>query len=308
MTGLALVVVAVVLQAAGNGLLSENLSGTESLLLSFLAFGIATVVFLGVDRWRTRDAAPGGRRLPPGAGRALVLLNVATAVTFLSFFWSLSLIPAPLAVAVEASIGPLILTGVRWRTLAGAQRTGQLLLGGVTVALAVAAANRIIVDSTTAVGTQLFGVAVAAVAGASAAGIAVLSYRLGELRVSPARVTAHRFHLTYAAAAVLLAVTSGWSTVDALGGRAGFLLLVATLGTALPLFILQAGLQTTPPMKASLVVSALPGLTYLAASAAGRQGFDAITFVLIGGSIVLAFAGPALISMLERRTAAEVSA
>ena len=28
-------------------------------------------------------------------------------------------------------------------------------------------------------------------------GIAVLSHRLGQLRVSPVQVTAHRFHLTY---------------------------------------------------------------------------------------------------------------
>ena len=147
----------------------------------------------------------------------------------------------------------------------------------------------------------LGGVAVAAVAGCSAAGIAVLSHRLGQLRVSPVQVTAHRLHLTYLSALAVLALggqpLGGWK-----GSTVAFIASVAVLGAALPLFVLQIGMQRTAPVVVTLMASAVPGLTYLMASLVGYQRFDVPTFALISGSLGVAFLGPILMRRLPSKT------
>lgn len=306
--GAVLVFAAALAQAVSNGLLSRNLSGPESLLFSFLSFGIATLVFLTVAGVRG-DGSGRGPGSPAGAFRPLALLNLATAVTFLGFYWSLSLVPAPLAVAVETGVGPLAVTCLRYRSLRAAQRPGALVMGVLALVLALLTAVRMVSDGRPGpLHTQLTGLAVAAVAGTSAATVPILSRRLGALGVSPVRVTAHRFHLTYATALMLLAVEGVPSTTLHNGSRLSFLLLVAALGTALPLFVLQVGMHRTAPLRVALIVSSVPGMTYLTAGAVGRQGFDRIAFVLTSGSLALAYLGPRAAGALKRGRRAEVSA
>lgn len=288
------VLVAVVMQAFSNGLLSDNLTGSESLLLSFTAFSVSAVTFGAVTRLKPAvapDRAFRGPRL-----RLLIKLNLATAVTFLGFYWSLSLIPAPLAAAVETGIGPLAAACYRLRSRDTAGQRKELVLGAAALALAVAAAGRTV--SRGQIGSPrafTAGVLAAAVAGASAAGIAVLSHRLGRLNVSPARVTAHRFHLTYlvALAALLLGPEPGQLTHP--DQRTAFIVLVAVGGATVPLFLLQVGMQRTAPMTVTLLASAVPGLTYLAATLHGSAAFDPVTCALVDGSLALAFLGSRLI-------------
>ncbi len=292
-----LVVVAVVFQAVSNGLLSDRLSGTDSLFLSFVAFGASALVFALVARFRRGRAGKGTFR--GEQGRLLGLLNVATAVTFLSFYWSLSLIPAPLAVGVESGIGPLALACLRLRRPAKAPRLGALAVATVALSLSLAAAARM-VSAGQAQGSPAFaaGLGAAALAGVSAATIPVLSFRLGALRVSPVQVNAHRFHLTYGLALVALAFCPKASVQALRGPQALLCAAIAVAGVALPLFVLQVGIQRTRPMTVVLLASAAPGLTYLVAAAAGRQHLDAPALALISGGLVTAFVGPAVTERL----------
>jgi inner membrane transporter RhtA len=292
-----LVVVAVVIQAVSNGWLSDQLSGADSLFLSFVAFGASALVFGCVARFRPGRASRGAFR---GEQRRLLgLLNVATAVTFLSFYWSLSMVPAPLAVGVESGIGPLALACLRQP--AKAPRLPALAVAVVALSLSLAAAARM-VSAGQAQGSVAFaaGLGAAALAGVSAATIPVLSFRLGALRVSPVRVNAHRFHLTYGLALVALACCPGAFAQALCGSRALLGAVIAVVGVALPLFVLQVGIQRTQPMTVVLLASAAPGLTYLAAAVAGRQHLDAPALVLINGGLVTAFAGPAVTERLRR--------
>ncbi|MGW1175121.1 hypothetical protein ACWD4P_15535 [Kitasatospora sp. NPDC002543] len=294
MNGTLLVVVAILLQSLSNGLLSDDLGGGESLLLSFTAFGASALVFGLVNRLRRAGRPRESLRGAPL--RLMLLLNAATAVTFLGFYTSLTLAPAPLATAVETGIGPaaLAVAGLR-RPTAGAAHPRRLALGSLALALALAAAVRAGGTGSEHTTAQLSaGLALAGVAGVTAAGIAVLSHRLGGLGVSPVTVTAHRFHLTYLLALVLL-LGPGPGLHATTAGRAAFIGLIAVLGVALPLFVLQIGMQRTAPMAVTLLASAVPGLTYLTATLVGRQSFDLPVFLLVNGSLLLAFLGPVLL-------------
>ncbi|MGW5969532.1 hypothetical protein [Streptomyces sp. NPDC055186] len=304
--GAALVTVAALLQSIANGLLSGDLTGQESLLLSFLAFTTSALVFLQVTSARG-SRREGARRSLRAAFRPLALMNAATAVAFLGFYWSLSLIPAPLAVAVDIGVGPLALALLRRQELSPAQRIGRLTLGVAALVLAVAAAVRMTTDGQSASGgTMLLGLGVAATAGLAGATIPLLSVRLGALGVTAAQVTAHRFHLTYVTALALLVVTGLPTSTLTDGSRMAFLAVIAVLGTALPLFVLQVGMLRTPPFVVALIVSSGPGLTYTVAALTGGQSFDALTFLLISGTLLLAFIGPSLMRLLEHRHPDEV--
>jgi drug/metabolite transporter (DMT)-like permease len=293
--GVALVFASVAMQAAGNGVLSENLSGKESLLLSFLAFGLATLIFVPMSKGR-------GRAVGRDALRPLGLLNVATAVIFLSFFWSFSKIPSALAVFVAAGVAPLALLAWRYRGLERGTRAGQAVVGAITLALAVLAAVRILSEERfSSPGLTAAGLAAAVAAGMAAAAVPLLSRRLAGLGVSPTRIMAHRFHATYVIALAMLLITGLPTDTLSDGSRMAFLAIVAALGSALPLFVLQVGMHRTAPLTTALAISAVPGLTYLVAVAVGRQTFDGIAFVLVCGSLALAAVGPRLVRAIDNR-------
>jgi inner membrane transporter RhtA len=303
MGGLQPVLIAIVMQALSNGLLSGNLTGGESLLLSFTAFSLSALVFGLLARLKPAvpyESAFRGPRL-----RLLITLNVATAVTFLGFYCSLSLIPAPLAAAVETGIGPLAAACYRLRSRGASWQRRELVMGMAALALAVAAAGRTVsVGQIGSLRAFTAGVLMAGIAGVSATGIAVLSHRLGRLEVSPVRVTAHRFHLTYLLALAALLIGPGPGQLTHPDQRTGFVVLVAVGGATIPLFLLQVGMQRTAPMTVTLLASAVPGLTYLAATVCGGQAFDPVTCVMVNGSLAVAFLGPRLI----RRAPVERSA
>lgn len=106
---LAHIVASVLLQAGGLGYISGQLDATGSIALSCLGFGSATVIFnvaLLLRRIRrSKSAAP-----RPKATRLLVLMNVVTAITFLSFYAALTWIPSALATGIETAIGPAVLS------------------------------------------------------------------------------------------------------------------------------------------------------------------------------------------------------
>ncbi|OIK07771.1 hypothetical protein BIV23_01990 [Streptomyces monashensis] len=289
------VVVAVVLQAVGNGLFDGRISSTDSFLISFLAFFSAAVIFNAVGALQRRGATAAHVALGHRGRRLLVQLNVATAVTFLCFYLSLSLMPSGAASFLEAGVGPLVIfallaiprhTNPAWRDLPAA----ALVFG-----LACVSAWRFYQDSAPGhTSALLAGSVLALVAGTSAGCIGLISRRLGEAQVAPVTVSAHRFHLTYIIALCVLATRT-----DQLGspGHIGQLWLISLLTVTIPLFVLQIGLQRSDTFRAGMVMSCLPACTYLSASALGGE-FDVPTMTLM----VAAVAVPALFTMCTRRS------
>jgi drug/metabolite transporter (DMT)-like permease len=262
---LVLIGVAVVLQAGSSGFLSGRLDGGQSLLFSTIAFALATVVFTVIDRAR-RGRGPGVLR---AHGRLMVTANVLTAVTFIGFYLSLVYVPAALAVSIETAIGPLVIAVAAGRAARGADH----LVGWVLIGCSGALAWRLSGDAAGAVplGTLATGAGLALLAGVGAAGLALLSKRLGRLAVAPVTVTANRFHLTYLAALVLLVVDP--PAAAQVREQVPLLVLVGVVAVVVPLYLLQVGLQRAEPLSAMTLVTTMPGLTYLAQVAFGAA-FD----------------------------------
>jgi drug/metabolite transporter (DMT)-like permease len=285
------VVASVLLQAGVYGFVSGTLDSSDSLTLSCAGFASAAVVFNVVLLVRRLRGAAGvaarGAAVPVRVGRApglLLALNAATAVTFLSFYACLTWVPATAATGVETAVGPVVLAllGLAGRA---PRATGRgWCAAGLLVFLGVAVAHRLTADAAFGPGLAA-GLALVVVAGCGAPVIALISTELGRRGVDPVYVTAHRFHLTYLLGGVLLLPVGGpggdWA------GRLPETLLTGVLAVTLPLYWLQSGLQRTDPMVAMVLLTTLPGATYLA-ECAFHGSFDTVALALICALIAVA--------------------
>ncbi|GAA1198839.1 hypothetical protein GCM10009664_73730 [Kitasatospora gansuensis] len=288
-----LIVVSVVLQACADGYLSGRLEFGDSLLFSCLAFVAATVLFgsLCLIRRARQGARPDRGAEQRGTVRKLiVLMNLATAVTFLGFFSALAWVPAALATSVQSGIGPLAVVCIalirRESAPAAGRLAGALGLLGLSVLIAVRLNPEPGALSLPMVG----GTLLVAVSGVSAALLARISRQLGAAGADPLWVTANRFHFTYLAAGALLLARGG------VGGTGGadriplpLMALTALAAVALPLFLLQVGLQRAEPLLAMALLSTLPGITYLSQTVFGGP-LDPVACALIGLLVLLAAA------------------
>ncbi|MQS05937.1 hypothetical protein [Streptomyces alkaliphilus] len=276
----------VLLQAGVYGFVSGTLDSGDGLALSCAGFAAAAVLFNAVLLVRRLRGAGRSRGITPGprATGLLLTMNVVTAVTFLGFYASLTWVPATLATGVETAVGPTVLallglTGHGRR----ASRQGWFAAGGL-VLLGIVIAWRFTGDGAFGPGAVV-GLGLALVAGVGAPVLALVSAELGRRGVDPVYVTAHRFHLTYLAGGVLLLAVGGPGGEGT--GQLSGLLLTGVLAVTLPLFWLQMGLQRTDPMVAMVLLTTLPGITYLA-ECAFHGPFDVVSFALICALVVVA--------------------
>lgn len=293
-----LIIAAAALQATGNGLLTGNIDASESIVLSFCAFGSSAIIFglLNQRRRLTATAVP-----PVNVRVPLLLMNIATALAFIGLYWSYSMFPAPLASATGIAIGPLAVSLIDRLTGGSRRSNGELVVGAVSLGLVLAVATRSISLGTVALdGAFVLGFAIAIAAGALFACIPILSHRLGTTGVGPVRILAHRYHLTYIAAFVILVATPHAAMDTITGPRLPFIACVALVGVALPIFLLQLSMKHVQPVFLALIFSIQPSLTYLAAVVATELRFDAISFLLINASLCVAFGGPLLLHRRER--------
>ncbi|MFC4337272.1 EamA family transporter [Salininema proteolyticum] len=299
MTGVLAVVLAAALQAVGNGLMTNNLTASESFLLSLTAFGTLAAVFGAVQRLRSGKPVLDARQR-----RSMLWLNVCTAGAFLGLYWSYSLIPAPLASSIGIGIAPLAVAVANHVREAEGRRLPEYAVGFVSAGFIVALAVRTSVDGATEFDTRFaFGIAVATLVGAVFSLVPLISHDLARSGLDPVYITAHRFHLAYPAAFALLAFQPDAARTVADGARIVPLLATALVCVALPLFLLQIGMQRTPPLAMTLVYSVQPSLTYLAAVAVGGIEFDEVAFALINISLATAALGPTVIRRIHRRAA-----
>ncbi|MGI5214376.1 EamA family transporter [Plantactinospora sp. CA-290183] len=283
---LVLVGVAVVLQAGSSGFLSGRLDGTQSLLFSTVAFALATVVFTAVERVVRPGLRGNGLTLRTHL-KPMAYMNVLTAVTFIGFYLSLAYVPASLAISVETAIGPLVIALANRVIRRRPGPASDYLVGSALIICSAGLALRLPSGSTDdlSTGALVIGVGLALLAGVGAAGLALLSERLGQLNVAPVTVTANRFHLTYLAALVLLALEP--PTLSDVRSQVPLLLVLAVVAVVVPLYLLQVGLQRADPLKAMTLVTTMPGMTYLAQVAFGAA-FDPWAFALTALITVIA--------------------
>ncbi|WP_405602976.1 hypothetical protein OG741_29670 [Streptomyces sp. NBC_01410] len=294
---IALILVSVFLQAGAEGFLSGRLDVTASLRFSVLAFLVTALIFTAITwlRGRTRSKRQATEASRGEVRRLLWEMNAASALTFLGFYLAMAWVPAALAASLVAGVGPLavVLIGtVRARNPGGPAGWARAVL---LLAVSLATAACVQPGSLREVGYLVHvGGALAVLAGFGAAYLAVVSRRLGALGVDPTRVMAHRFHLTYVlAGAVLLLRGGGAASELSLGVTA----LTALVGVVVPLYLLQISIQRCPPIVTMVLLTAVPGLTYVAQVAFGDP-FRLAAAVMVALLVILTVG----FAVLEGRT------
>lgn len=284
----------VVLQAAVQGTLTTSFRPTDSLLFTAVSFSLTTVIFVPLNAIHTRRRRSSSNSGRPGVARAsrklMTGMNVTTAITFLSFYLSISLIPAASASALETAVGPaalIALTVLVRRRIEHAgtrQRISTALLAILGCVLGWHTWN--IGGDGSTLPAAVAGVLLSMLAGVGMAAVTLLSHEFGSRGTSPVTVTAHRFHLTYVLALLLwLADAPEAPSLSTLIT----LMLLGLLAVAVPLYCLQAGLQRTDPVTGIAVVITLPGVTYLVQLINGEQPHPVTSALLVAIMAVALF-------------------
>lgn len=252
--GRAAVLAGVLLQAGGKVAYGTLLATVPSPVFVLVGLALAAALFLAFAR--------------KGAGRwawgPLIVLNVCTAVTFLSFFHALKLIEPAIAVALNIGVGPVLALLIAWRQTGERPTAGRLIVCvGVAAGCAVLCVAAFGGTGVAArAGDAWLGLAAAAIAGIGTVLITVASRSLVELGWQSGAVLAHRFYLAIPAALVLSlgadVSAAGW-TPDIIT----VLLAVAVAGVLAPLYLFQFGIRRCDPYTVMVTMTALPVVTFL---------------------------------------------
>ncbi|MEU6084384.1 EamA family transporter [Streptomyces sp. NPDC047108] len=314
---IAVVLLALVLQALCHNAVSVLFSPQESPAFSFVAFVLAAVVFIVVRQLRARSTrtSTGGattgpasepatespRSTTPAAAadassrreirRWIRAINVAGAVSFICFYAALTLLPASVVTVVEASAGPLVLLGLvtlvsgKHRTLVRRRGPVQWLLASVMPVIGIMMCVTALREHGTA--ETVAGAVLALVSGVGVAFVSVSSHHLARHGVSPTHVMSVRFHLSYVLALALHFVTAGAVPTDVQR-----LLLMGALGlgaVVVPLFLFQIALHRIRPIVFLLLFSCLPAITLALEWALGRTP-DTALLALTGAGLAVSVA------------------
>lgn len=251
--GRAAILAAVLIQAAAKVAYGTFLTTVSSSFFVLFSFIFAAAFFLSFSR--------------RGAGRPawgpLVLLNVATAVTFLSFFFALKLIEPAIADAVNIGVGPLLAVLIAWMWAGQGPSVHRLVVcGGVLTGCAVLAVAAMresgFVDDG---GDARLGLAASALAGIGSVSITVASRSLSERGWSSGAILAHRFYVVIPASLALVVFGEGVGEWTQMPWPA--LVVIALAGVLVPLYLLQFGIRRCDPYTVMVTMAAMPLLTFL---------------------------------------------
>ncbi len=271
------ILAAVALQATGKVTYGVWLEELPTALFVFFGFALTAGVFLGLSRRGHGEIAWG----------TLILINVATAVMFLSFFAALKLIEPAIVGAVGVSVAPFVAILIAFLSTGLAPTRTQI---GVCAAILVGCG--LLAWSAhngsgyqTSVRDAWVGLAASLVAGIGAVFVTVASRSLVLKGWSAGSILAHRFYLIIPAS-LLLSFDADISAVVWSHEMIGLIILVTVLSVLAPLYLLQIGVQHCEPYTVLVTMAALPVMTFLAEGLFLKYQWSIATF--IGVTIITA--------------------
>ena len=208
----------------------------------------------------------------------VLLLNAATALCFLFFFYALKLVEPAVAAAVQFGTGPIIAmllafvaTGVKPEPVKLAVCAG-LLAGCVVLAVSAVTGAGFAAD-----GVQgWIGLGAILLSAVGSVLITIASKVLSRHGWSTGAVLGHRGYLIIPMALVLVSVESGgsapWSPqlVATLFG-------VGLIGTVIPMVLLQTGIEKSDPHTVLVMLAAMPILIFLIEGLSPQYVWSALT-------------------------------
>lgn len=254
--------------AAGNEVFVANrVQAIDPFLLLLLTFGACTVLFTATQaRQLSRYLA-----MVRSSGREVLLLNAATAGTWIVFFVALAYLEPAVVSALSAAVAPVVMIGIR--RLAG--RDGAFARNELVVALGILASMGLLAWATLSgrsgigagrPGTLLIGLPAGILAGFGIVLMALSAKRLYDHGWTAAPVMAVRFWVLDLVCVLVLAATH--RPVALPPNDVTAVLLIVVLGTLVPLYLFQLGMERLPPLTIALMISAGPLITLL------LQAFD----------------------------------
>lgn len=276
-------------------------------LVGLLCFGPWTV-------WRL--AQGGARRIwaaPPAVRRQLASAGVLTALAWLAYLYSLTVLEPAVAIILFTGMGP----GATWlgcriwpstQVSEHAFSRAELLIQAALLAVLVVVMVGVGVGLTASVAPPVFDTALASPILVGAAALALLSGILAPLAMVQLRQTsetglgvADGMAVRFLPLVLIMAVLAGGAQGDAAGGAlppwptllaiagGGLLVIVA------PAYALQKSLQSVSALTAELALAAIPALLFLFQTLEGRVAWASFTF-----GCVIAFSGLCVLGIVWR--------
>jgi len=245
---------AVSLQAVGKIAYGTLLEDFPAPLFVFISFALTAGFFLAVSRKGVGEVAWG----------ALTLLNIATALTFLCFFFALKLIEPAIVGAIEIGIGPVIAVLIAFfATRELPYRIRVLVCFGILAGCVILASAAVQGTGFSSYGRSAWiGISASGVAGLGAVLITIASKSLLERNWQFGAVLAHRFYLILPISLVLSMgvdiASIEWSSILVIT-----LFIVSIVVVLAPLYLLQIGISRCDTYTVMVTMSALPILTFL---------------------------------------------
>lgn len=252
--GRVMIFLAVLLQAIGKVMFGTWLPDIPSPFFVLISFSLTAALFLALSRQGVGKRAWG----------PLLLLNAATALTFLSFFYALKLIEPAIVGAVEIGIGPILAVAISL-ALTGERPAALrvMVCFGVLVGCAILGFAALQGSGFASFGRNAWlGLSASVAAGVGAVLITMASKTLLNRGWKFGAVLAHRFYLILP---ISLAMTWGTNVADVewSGWLVAALLLVSVVGVLAPLYLLQIGIGRCDPYTVMVTMAALPVLTFI---------------------------------------------
>jgi drug/metabolite transporter (DMT)-like permease len=258
------------LQAVTTALLGFSFTAADSLLMLALAAAACTLLGAVVargDRCALLEHKQGVR--------ALIWLNVWTAISFVAFFLGVAVHSATVVFTLEASFAPLAVTTwavFRARRNGGEARPGPAQRWAACMLAVLGTSLVLVMAQSDSGGMVALGSAAAfgIIAGVAAGAVVIVSRGLGRSGLGVSQAMAHRFYATvvFAATVLLTLVPSGLLAPPALDvGLIGGAALACLVG---PLFLLQYAMQRLSPVSVTAALATMPTITIASELASGR--------------------------------------
>ena len=262
-----------------------------------IAFSISTLGFGAVAALRS----PAEFRKLRGQLSTVLAINVTTALAWSSYFFALSHLEPAIVNTVHSGMGPLTVVALAAcgakLAQAGKLRRGESL-AYAGIALSLLALGGVVLSGNSALpgaslATNLLGLVLLAVSGASITISLLYCKRLQDQGISAETVTVVRYLLLILVAGSIVGWRGGTAGVERLDHLAT-LALAATALIVLPLFVLQIGIGQTAPLAAHVIRALGPVFVFALQQFDGRLAYSMPTLICILAYSACAIAGNVL--------------
>lgn len=284
LAGPGLVLLFCVSQAFRDVFFGHAFQGIDFFTVILIAFALSTAIFVAIPLLRAPRSLSALRR----HWISVVVINVTTAVAWSSYFGALTRIEPSIVNTIHSGMGPLtvLALGALGIRIAKAEAIGWgEYFGYAGMALSMAALWWVVLSGHSGMALDdparaLTGLALLLMSGTSITVSLLTCKRLHDRGVSPEAVTAVRYLLLIAVAAVVVGRRGGFGGIASASEAAALAVLAVTL-IVLPLYALQIGTALTAPLTANVLRSLGPVFVFALQQADARLAYAPATLVCI---------------------------